>query len=91
MDKRREQLEPIWERFIGWLTPKEFIDGVEVHERNEPGRDDLHWAVDQYVQSMAEEFPDIVNHKNELLEYMNLYYIEMEEFDNLYCDERGDE
>lgn len=90
MNKRMDQLEPIWERFIGGLTPEEFIETQSEDAHLSP-TNLINWAVDRYVQSMADEWPDIVNHSNELKEYINLYYDEMEESDNLYCDERGDE
>ena len=66
MNKRMNQLEPIWEHFVGGLTPYEFMAAEANYVL-------ISWAVDQYVQSMADEFPDIVNYSDALKEYMTLY------------------
>ena len=54
-------LHEIWERFVGSLTPKEFMETELLNP------DD---AVDVYVDSMTNDFPEIVFHRNDLKRYL---------------------
>ena len=59
-------LHEIWERFVGSLTPKEFMETELLNP------DD---AVDVYVDSMKDDFPEIIHHRNDLKRYLGNHYV----------------
>jgi len=60
-------LAEIWERFVGSLTPYEFMETELLNSIED--------AVEMYVESMKDDFPEIVFHRNDLKRYLFSYYL----------------
>lgn len=67
MDRRIDALEEIWGRYIGSITPREFM-------AVEPDCD-IEDAIKRYINSMIIDFPGIESHADEIVEYLR-YYME---------------
>lgn len=65
MDRQLDALEQVWERYVGFVTPAEFME-VEPDS-------DIDRAVKRYVESMRSDCPDIEAHADEIAEYLHLY------------------
>jgi len=63
MDRRLDVLERIWQRYVGYVTPIEFMD-------LEPDSD-INKAVKRYVESMRTDFTDIEDYADDIAEYIH--------------------
>jgi len=65
MDRQLDVLERIWQRYVGYVTPSEFMI-------LEPDSD-IDKAVRRYVQSMRDDFTDIEDYADDIAEYIHRY------------------